>query len=79
LIFHLLHFQKNAKFPKKLKRTLEKRKGKVAFHFFAFGRWDKHLGDMRECGTKVRSDWGKLASGPLPFHFSTFSSFYISF
>jgi hypothetical protein len=53
LIFHLLHF---SKFQKKLKRILEKTKGKVAFHFFAFGRWDKHLGDMCEWGTKVGSD-----------------------
>jgi hypothetical protein len=50
LIFFLFHiifdfssfaFKKNQKFHKELKRTLEKRKGKVAFHFFAFGQWDK--------------------------------------
>jgi hypothetical protein len=78
--FSSFAFLKNPKFQKEIKRTLEKRKGKVAFHFFAFGRWDAHLGDMCEWGPKlevIRASWP--IGRPLLFHFSTFSSLHISF
>jgi hypothetical protein len=70
LIFHLLHFlKKNPKIQKELKRTLEKRKGNVAFHFSTFGRWDKHLEDMCEWGTTGGNDWVSWPAGHYLFTF----------